>query len=392
MLYTSWFYLLFVLALFCIYWFCVPGRLRPWAFTLGGAVLFLYAFPAHTLLIFATATMAYWAGECWAHRASKCGRVAIVAAIIAVLGVLVYFKYSRLLAETFGHLVGAKVALPEIAAPLGLSYFTFRFISYLVDVKRGVIEERSYGRFLLYTFFFPIMPAGPIERYGTIDKQSRMLEGFRWDLVQEGVPRILWGLFKKIVLGDSISFLADILSDPGAGCLEYWVAVYAATMKIYLDFSGYTDIAVGTARLFGYRIMENFNNPYFQRNLSLFWKSWHISLTRWFIDYLFIPLGGSRKGFARTAVNTAIVWAATGIWHGAAWHFLFWGLYHALGLIVLRLYNICIGSRLPQGFRCSRICYALSTAATFHFVAVGWIFFFVDIRQGLHVLRVMAGA
>lgn len=213
--------------------------------------------------------MAYWAGECWAHRASKCGRAAIVAAIIAVLGVLVYFKYSRLLAETFGHLVGAKVALPEIAAPLGLSYFTFRFISYLVDVKRGVIEERSYGRFLLYTFFFPIMPAGPIERYGTIDKQSRLLEGFRWDLVQEGAPRILWGLFKKIVLGDSISFLADGLSDPGADCLEYWVAVYAATMKICLDFSAYTDIAVGTARLFGYRIMENFNNPYFQRNLSL---------------------------------------------------------------------------------------------------------------------------
>ncbi|MGQ9496976.1 MAG: MBOAT family O-acyltransferase [Desulfotomaculales bacterium] len=161
-----------------------------------------------------------------------------------------------------------------------------------MDVKRGVIEERSYGRFLLYTFFFPIMPAGPIERYGTIDKQSRSLEGFRWDLVQEGVPRILWGLFKKIVLGDSISFLADGLSDPGADCLEYWVAMYAATMKIYLDFSAYTDIAVGTARLCGYRIMENFNNPYFQRNLSLFWKSWHISLTRWFIDYLFIPLGG----------------------------------------------------------------------------------------------------
>ncbi|MEW6572793.1 MAG: MBOAT family O-acyltransferase [Bacillota bacterium] len=391
MLYMTWFYLLFVATLFFVYWFVVPARFRPWVFAAGSAGLLLYVFPGHTLFVFALATVVYLAGEYWADERLRCRNAVLISGIVLVLGVLFYFKYSALFVETFNRFAGAKLKLPEMALPLGISYFSFRFVSYLIDVKRGVVTERSYGRFLLYTFFFPIMPAGPIERYGTVDEQSRNPGGFRWDYVQEGIPRILWGLFKKIVLADSLSFLADDLSNPGAGSSAYWVGMYAATMKIYLDFSGYTDMAVGTSRLFGYRIMENFNNPYLQPNISLFWKNWHISLTRWFRDYLFIPLGGSRRGFGRTVCNTALVWAATGIWHGAAWHFLFWGLYHAVGLVILRLYNMYISSRLPEGFKSSRIVYLLSTTVTFHFVAVGWIFFFVDVKQGFHVLKVMAG-
>lgn len=391
MLYMTWLYAIFVTVLFLVYWFCIPARFRPWLFTAAGAGLLMYALPAHTILIFCMAIIVFLAGEYSANKSFSYHRLVFVAGVTVVLGILTYYKYSRLITETINQFFHIEVTLPEYAVPLGISFFTFRFISYLIDMNRGEISEHSLGKFLLYTFFFPIIPSGPIERFHNIEQQSNIPGKFQWQYVQEGIPRILWGLFKKAVLADSVSFPAENLWDPNAGAMAYWVGMYAAAMKIYWDFSGYTDIAVGTSRLFGYKITENFNNPYFQTNISKFWKNWHMSLTGWFRDYLFIPLGGSRHGFGTTLRNTLIVMAATGIWHGAAWHFLFWGLYHAAGLIFLRLYNLYISKRLPEEFKQSRIATVLSIGLTFHFVTVGWIFFFVGTRQGLHVLKVMSG-
>lgn len=391
MIFITWFYPLFVAVLFLVYWFCTPSRFRPWIFAAGGAGLFLYAFPAQTLLVFVLAVLVFLTGEYLGRERLRYRKAMLILGVLTVLAILGYFKYGRLFVETVNCLFHTGMVLPGMAVSLGISFYTFRFISYLIDVKREVIKRRSFRRFLLYAFFFPILPSGPIERFAAIDGQSREMSGFRREYIEEGAPRIIWGLFKKLVLADSISFLSGYLADPRAGAFTYWLGMYAATLKIYWDFSGYTDIAIGTSRLFGYKIIENFDNPYLKTNVSLFWKSWHISLTRWFRDYLFIPLGGSRRGFGVTVRNTIIVWAATGIWHGAAWHFLFWGLYHAVGLIVLRLYNLCIARRLPAGFKQSRVTCAFSIFITFHFVAVGWIFFFVNVRQALHVIKVMAG-
>ncbi|MCL6634838.1 MAG: MBOAT family protein [Peptococcaceae bacterium] len=384
-------YALFVLLVFAAYWLMAPAALHSHVLLAASFGLSLYLFPVHTLLILAVSSAVYLAGELIAAGEPGGGKAVFVFSVSGVLGLLAYYKYSPLLLQTFnqiGQWAGnpARLDLPEQAVPMGISFFTFRFIHYLVEVKRGGIPDRGYFKFLLYTFFFPIMPAGPIERYGRFDSQRREIRRFQWENVAEGLPRILLGLFKKVVLADSIAFLAGDLSKPGLDGAAYLAAVYSYAFKIYFDFAGYSDIAIGTGRLFGYRVMENFSAPYLQRNISLFWKCWHMSLTGWFRDYLFIPLGGSRGTLGRTILNTLIVMMATGIWHGAAWHFAAWGLYHAAGLVALRLYNLWAAVYLSEKFRRSRTAAVLSTVLTFHFAAFGWVFFVNDVGQSLHVL------
>lgn len=387
-------YTLFVIAVFIIYWFLTPAALRSYVLLTASFGLLLYLFPAHTLLILAAASSVYLAGE-WVARGKSVGKKAVFTlSVLGVLGMLAYYKYLPLIVQTFNDINqwagrSARLEVPEQAIPIGISFFTFRFVHYLVEMKRGNIQSRGYFKFLLYTFFFPIMTAGPIERYGRFESQREEIRGFQWENVAEGLPRILLGLFKKIVLADSIAFLAGDLSSPDLSDTAYLLAVYSYALKIYFDFSGYSDIAIGMGRLFGFRLMENFNAPYLQRNISLFWKSWHMSLTGWFRDYLFIPLGGSRVPPGRTVFNTLVVMAATGIWHGAAWHFMAWGLYHAIGLLILRFYNLLIAVHLSDRFKRSRTATAMSVALTFHFAAFGWVFFVNDVEQSLHVLGVI---
>lgn len=387
-------YALFVFLVFIIYWFLAPASLRPVVLLAASFSLLLYLFPAHTLLILAVSSAVYPAGEFIAAGKSTGKKTVFTLTVLGILGMLAYYKYLPLIAQTFNQINqwpgrSVRLELPEQAIPIGISFFTFRFIHYLVEVKRGNIHSRSYFRFLLYTFFFPIMTAGPIERYDRFESQREKIRGFGWENVAEGLPRIILGLFKKIVIADSIAFLARDLSNPGLSDTAYLVAVYSYAFKIYFDFSGYSDIAIGTGRLFGFRLMENFNAPYLQRNLSLFWKSWHMSLTGWFRDYLFIPLGGSRGTLGRTVFNTLVVMMATGIWHGAAWHFMAWGLYHAMGLFILRFYNLLLAVHLSERFKHSRTAAVLSVALTFHFAAFGWIFFVNDVGQSFHVIRVI---
>ena len=318
-------YALFVVLVFITYWFLVPASLRPFVLLAASFSLLLYLFPAHTLLILIVSSAVYLAGQ-YLSAGKTAGRSAVFTlSVLGVLGILAYYKYLPLIIQT-NNLINKwtgqpfLLEIPEAAIPIGISFFTFRFIHYLVEVKRGNIASRGYLKFLLYTFFFPIVTAGPIERYDRFEGQREKIRGFRWENVAAGLPRIILGLFKKIVLADSIAFLAIGLSKPDLNDMAYLVAVYSYAFKIYFDFSGYSDIAIGTARLFGYQVMENFNAPYLQRNISLFWKCWHMSLTGWFREYLFIPLGGSRGTLGRTIFNTVIVMAATGLWHGAAWH------------------------------------------------------------------------
>ena len=387
-------YALFVALVFIAYWFFVPVSLRGSVFLISSLGLLIYLFPVQTLLLLVVSSAVYLAGELTASRKFTGGTGVFAFAVLFILGVLVYYKYLPLIAQTINYislfmLSSVRLEVPKQVIPIGLSFFTFRFIHYLVEVKKGNIEHRGYFNFLMYTFFFPIIVAGPIERFDHFEPQRQNIRDFKWEYLTEGLSRILLGLFKKIVLADSLSLLARGLSNPNLDSIGYLVAVFAFTYKIYFDFSGYSDIAIGTGRLFGFRIMENFSSPYLQRNVSHFWKCWHMSLTGWFRDYLFIPLGGSRGTQGRTIFNTLIVMAATGIWHGAAWHFMAWGLYHAAGLIILRLYKLYIVIHLSDRFKSSRLAKAISVALTFNFTAFGWIFFVNGIGQSLHVLRVI---
>jgi len=345
-----------------------------------------YYFPLHVLLLFFVSSFVYLAGT--RLRGRLLITIPVVAAVVLLLA---YYKYQGLLADLLHKFSVLTPGLPpfkvpQLVIPLGISFFTFKLLHYLIDSYRGTRPEGSYLQFLLYIFFFPILPSGPIERWPNFLGQNRELHGFRWDYLTYGSQRIVTGLFKKLVVADTAAIYAEKLHTVGLGNMAYWVAAYAYAVRIYFDFSGYSDIAIGSARLFGYRIMENFNNPYLKRNLSLFWKNWHISLTGWFRDYVFIPLGGSRCSFGRIVFNTFVVMGLTGMWHGAALHFIVWGFYHGAGLIILRIYGNFVGIRLPQLWRESWVFTAAGTLLTFHYVVIGWVFFAADFGQSIYII------
>lgn len=454
---NTWVFMAFVITCWLLYWLVVPVRLRSLFLALASFAYFAYYYPRDMLFLLVLAVMVYTGGVVVSRE--QPGRKRLLTGMVVILvAILGYFKYSAFLAETLNlllqPLMASKLSAPEILVPLGISYFTFKMIHYLVDIGRGNIPRHRLVDFVNYIFFFPILVSGPIERfqpfltqtdalqgtagdYRRIDETNngfekeppgnyqgsseRMAEdatapgnpqneqssdhpdrrgngavqhrwrGFNAEDVYAGLPRIVSGLFKKVVLADSLAATAVLLQQPDLTAGQYWLASFAFTLQLYFDFSGYSDLAIGIARLFGYRIMENFNWPYLARNVSDFWKRWHMSLTGWFRDYIFIPLGGSRGTLALTIRNTLIVMAITGLWHGAGWHFVLWGLYHALGLIALRLYRRYLLPALSQrgSFLESRTVNVLSILLTFNFVNIGWIFFACDTGQSIYVLTRM---
>lgn len=394
MLFNTLIYGLFLVSFFLIYWFMIPSRTRPLSLLIASFLFFTYHFPLHTLLILFLTTIVYFLGLAIYHFRNQ-KKAILIGGLILTLGVLAYYKYTKLVLATINDLFvlleqTAKLPIPDIVVPLGISFFVFQYIHYLVDIYRGEAPKTSYVEFTVYIMFFPTLVSGPIERFQRFNLQTHEnTKRFHKEYLFEGTERILLGLFKKIVIADAITPLTEALQRPGLSTLDYWIAAYAYAIKIYLDFSGYSDIAIGSARLFGYRIMENFNWPYLQRNLSLFWRNWHISLTSWFRDYLFIPLGGSRVSELKNIRNILIVWAATGLWHGAAWHFMLWGLFHATGLIMLKYYTRFLYPYVTRVIPEGKLMAGMSGLITFHYVVVGWVFFVTDFRQSLHVVKKM---
>lgn len=394
MIFNTLTYGFFLLSFFLLYWFVIPTKRRPLSLLIASFLFFAYHFPLHTLLIQFLTSVVYFLGLGISKFGNK-RRLVLLGGLILTIGVLSYYKYTKLILHTVNDFLTlleqtAKLPIPDIMVPLGISFFTFQYVHYLVDVYRGEAPKSSYIEFTLYVMFFPTLVSGPIERFQRFNSQTHENTAkFRKEYFFEGSSRILIGLFKKIVIGDALTPFTEGLQTTGLNSLDYWIAAYAYAIKIYMDFSGYSDIAIGSARLFGYRIMENFQWPYLQRNLSLFWRNWHISLTTWFRDYLYIPLGGSRVTPWRVYRNILIVWAATGIWHGAAWHFMLWGLFHAAGLLILKYYGKYFYSHVIRVFPESRMTASISGLITFHYVVVGWVFFVCDFKQSIYVVGKM---
>jgi alginate O-acetyltransferase complex protein AlgI len=386
---------LFLLVGVPLYWLA-PARLRPHLLLLLSLGFYAAASTAHALLIVALALFVFAIGEALQRRPRRRLLALGVLVCVAVLGV---YKYSRLLVRTAQELLPLLDlygdAAPVLAAadqrllllriPLGISFFTFEFVHYLVDAHAGRLEPPPAPagapdnprpplparllKFLLFALFFPTLLAGPIKRYQQFGPPAASP---REPELAAGLGRILIGLAKKVLFADTLALAAARLSQPElvtpAGL---WLGMYAYAGQIYLDFSGYSDLAIGTALLFGYRVPENFDWPYRATSLQEFWRRWHISLSSWIRDYLFIPLGGSRRSRLRVAVNLLVVMALCGLWHGPAWHFVAWGLWHGTGLGLSRLWRL----RFPPPERpgpMRRLGYGL---LTFHFVCFGWILF-----------------
>ena len=375
MLFNSFEYLVF-LPLVAALFFATPHRAR-WALLLAAScVFYAWLIPKYLLILAFTILVDYCAGR-WIERTVHPGRRRwfLGVSLAANLGILSVFKYFNFLNSNLAavlHSFGVSNPIPvlDMALPIGLSFHTFQAMSYIVEVYRGHIPaERHFGRYALYVMFFPQLVAGPIERPQNILHQLRERHSFDYDRVVSGLRRILWGLVKKVLIADRLGVYVDaVFAHPG----QYHgatvaLAVYFFAFQIYCDFSGYSDIAVGSARILGFRLMENFRSPYFAADLREFWQRWHISLSTWFRDYLYIPLGGNRGSQGRVMRNLFIVFAVSGLWHGANWNFLVWGTLHGLGVMALTAFA---GANTPSPGR-----RALGVFVTFHFVTFAWIFF-----------------
>ncbi len=399
MIFTSLAYGAFFIVVWCVHWLLPRGLRRPWLLV-ASYYFYIQAFPIYGLLIAGMTAGNYVLGRIiWPARGGW-RRAALITAIAGNLLTLGYFKYTGLLLRGIWpalHLLPQVPTTPvmlNIILPLGISFFTFEFIHYAVEVYRGHEPIRNPIDFALFAAFFPTQIAGPIKRFPDWVKQLRHPVKLRDVPAHEGIHLILRGVVKKIVVADMLAPLvaAGFAHPDDLGFCATWLVVYAFAAQIYADFSGYTDIGRGCAMLLGYTVPINFNSPYQARDPGEFWERWHISLSRWLRDYLYIPLGGSRVAQWRVYLNLMITMALGGLWHGASWHFMIWGIYQGVLLIAHRLWQKGL-ARLPlpaQRWAASRHGVLIGRVVTFHFVCFGWLIFRANARAALGPLMLAA--
>lgn len=365
MLFSSVPFLYYFLPATLILYFAAPRRLKNTALLLCSLVFYGWGEPKYLLLMVVSILQGYGLGLLVEKfRAQRQGKIFLTLSVVFSLLMLGYFKYADFFLSGFQTVTGLNVTLLSIALPIGISFYTFQILSYVVDVYRGDVRaQRNVIDLALYVTMFPQLIAGPIVRYTDIEPQLKVrthsLEG-----AAAGARRFLMGLAKKILLANLLGELATATADDGT-VLGAWLYAGAFMLQIYFDFSAYSDMAIGLGRIFGFRFMENFDYPYCSSSITEFWRRWHISLGSWFRDYLYIPLGGSRVGKGRLLLNLLIVWAATGLWHGAAWNFVLWGLFYAALLIAEKTVLL----PFLQRHRAFGHCYTLA------FVLLGFILF-----------------
>ena len=384
MLFNSLQFALFLPVVFCIYWLLRRSLRWQNLFVLAASYLFYGWWDWRFLLLIAfTSGCSYLSGLLMTSADRRRNRAVMWANIVINLLVLGVFKYYDFFVQSFADLFfggHADGLLLHVLLPVGISFYTFQALSYSIDVYRGTVTPtRDAVAFFAYVSFFPQLVAGPIERASSLLPQFMQSRRFDYSLAVDGLRQMLWGFFKKLLVADGCAVYVDrVFADPtlySGGTLA--VAAVLFSFQIYADFSGYSDIAIGCAKLFGIRLRRNFNVPYFSRDIAEFWRRWHISLTTWFRDYVYIPLGGSRVSKAKVVRNTFIIFLLSGFWHGANWTFLAWGFFHALLFMPLilmgrnrRYRDIVAEGRLLPNLR-----EAGQMLLTFVLATIGWIVF-----------------
>ena len=336
MLFSSIPFLYYFLPIVMILYFIVPKCLKNGVLLLASLTFYAWGEPKYVILMIASICVGYVSGLLIeAISDLKWKKCVLVVAVCVCLGLLGYFKYAGFFLENFALLTGLKVPVLKIALPIGISFYTFQILSYVVDVYRGEAPvQKNVVHLAAYVAMFPQLIAGPIVRYADIarelEQRTHSMENFAL-----GARRFVIGLAKKILIANTLGELCDIFrSSNEKAVLFYWLYAIAFCLHIYFDFSGYSDMAIGLGRIFGFTFLENFNYPYISKSVTEFWRRWHMSLGTWFRDYVYIPLGGSKVNVARHLFNILIVWMLTGFWHGASWNFIIWGLYFAVLLVI----------------------------------------------------------
>jgi D-alanyl-lipoteichoic acid acyltransferase DltB (MBOAT superfamily) len=388
MLFNSFIFPVFLILVFTLYWFVFNKSLKLQNIIILGASYFFYGWWSVGFLglLFLSTFLDYAYGFGVASTNKTKARLFLYLSVINNLGILGVFKYYNFFALQFKtgfQSLGFHIdpVLIDVALPIGISFYTFHGMSYVFDIyKERQKPVSNFIDYAVFVSFFPLLVAGPIERANHLLPQVQRRRTFNYEQAADGCRLMLWGLFKKVVLADNLAKIVDNIYGRHGTVNGFTLAMgaIAFSFQIYGDFSGYSDIALGTAKLFGFELLSNFKFPYFSRDIAEFWRRWHISLSSWFRDYLYFPLGGSREGKAKAVRNTFIIFLVSGFWHGASWNFIIWGFIHACGFLPLLLLNrnrthvtnvVAENRKLPSGRE------LLQMLGTFAFVTLAWVFF-----------------
>ncbi|NLO84773.1 MAG: MBOAT family protein [Clostridiales bacterium] len=387
----SYFVFIFVMV---IGYYALPTRMR-WVLLLAGSYFFYMCWNATYALLLLFSTVITFAASLLIDSANRKGekykkhkKIYVALSLICNLGILFFFKYWNMIAATLNDgftwlAIPLQVQRTSVLLPVGISFYIFQALGYTIDVYRGDVKAtRHFGKYALFVSFFPQLVAGPIERSSNLLYQFDEIHRPNFDVMRAGAIKILVGLIKKVLIADRLAVLVDIVFSNAEqyGAPAYIVAVVCFAFQIYCDFSGYSDIAIGSAGLLGFRLMQNFDRPYFSTSIAEFWRRWHISLSSWFRDYLYFPLGGSRRSMLRWALNTMIVFLVSGLWHGAEWTFVAWGglngLYQIVGRVTKsrRDHLIQAVGMNPDG----RLRQVMAMFCTFVLTCFAWLLFRAD--------------
>ena len=350
MVFSSITFLFYFLPIVLAIYYITPNKLKNLVLLVASFIFYFFGEPTYVLLMAFSILSTYIFGRLIdKYKDTEYAKAWLILAISVSIGLLVYFKYANFIIQNINLWLSNKIDFIYVVLPIGISFYTFQMISYLIDVYRGQAKvQKNILKLATYVALFPQLIAGPIVRYTTIENElenrTHTMEKFAL-----GIRRFIIGLSKKILVANVLGELCQtFLSSNEMSTLYYWLYAISAMLQIYFDFSGYSDMAIGLGKMFGFEFLENFNYPYIAKSITDFWRRWHISLSSWFRDYVYIPLGGNRTSKIKWIRNIIIVWLLTGLWHGAAWNFIFWGLYFGIFLIIEKLFLSKYLEKLPK--------------------------------------------
>lgn len=387
MVFSSLLFLFLFLPVTFLLYCLAPKKLKNLVLLIFSLIFYAWGEPLHIFIMLITTVYIYFFGRfmerCELNGKIKTKKFLLILTLLLSLGTLAFYKYTGFVVSNLPFLKHTSLSVFSPALPVGISFYTFQSLSYVIDVYRGSVKaQKNWICFAMYISLFPQLIAGPIVRYGDIEMQLEN-HPMSWEKLSAGIQRFLIGLAKKILLANQIGALWEEISQSGElTLLSAWLGVNAFAFQIYFDFSAYSDMAIGLGSMFGFTFPENFRYPYMSKSITEFWRRWHITLSTWFREYVYIPLGGNRKGVFRQILNLGVVWALTGLWHGADWRFLIWGLYFFV-ILVLEKFVFRHLTRLPS---------VLQHLYALLLILLGWVVFACEsTEQTFHFYKAMLG-
>lgn len=388
MLFSSQVFLYFFLPITLIVYYLSPKKFRNFILLIASLIFYAWGEPVYILIMLFSTVFDYINGllidKFQKKNQHKYAKIVLIISVVGNLAILGFFKYSDFLISNINSLFNLNLSLLAIALPIGISFYTFQTMSYTIDVyKQNVKAQKNFISFATYVTLFPQLIAGPIVKYRDV---SESLENRKENITDfsEGIKCFIIGLFKKVMIANNVGFIWESIHSLPYSEISLslaWIGAICYSLQIYYDFSGYSDMAIGLGKMFGFHFLENFNYPYIAKSITDFWRRWHISLSSWFKEYVYIPLGGSRKTIARTVINLLIVWFLTGLWHGASWNFVVWGLYFGVLLIIEKFVLKKVLDKMPSFIR---------HLYTLFFVIISWVIFACPtLEDGLNYISIM---